>query len=212
MGEGLSPRQRDFAAEELSAPLMPLDKGEWSPTQGVPEPGHLGYLVEEGLLVRRVLVGTGSSVELLGRGDILCPWEEEISSFASASWEILEPSTLLVLGPSFAERAGRWPVILSNLIARGTRRSRALAADAALASVVGIEDRVLMLLWQIAERWGEVTPAGVRITIRLPHRVVAELVGARRPSVTTAIAALHDSGRLAEAADDSWILLGDPPS
>lgn len=211
LAEGLAPREREAASEALTAPLKMLEKGPWQPEDRPREPGHFGFFIVEGLLVRRVVVGSGSSAELLGGGDLLWPWDEEGSSFSTISWEVLDRTTLLVLGPRLAQSIAHWPAILSNLVVRGTRRSRALAADAALASVVGISDRVLILLWQIAERWGEVRRDGIRIQIRLPHRILAELVGARRPSVTSALAELQQEGRLRFAEDGAWVLLGAPP-
>jgi hypothetical protein len=212
LAEGLTPQEREAAVEALSAAARTLEKGPWQPESRPAHPGHFGFLIVDGLLVRRVIVGSGSSAELLGGGDLLWPWDEEVSSFSNTSWEVLERTTLLTLGPRLAQAVARWPAILSNLVVRGTRRSRALAADAALASVVGIRERVLILLWQIAERWGEVGKDGIRITIRLPHRILAELVGARRPSVTSALAELQQEGLLDTAEDGSWVLLGGPPS
>jgi len=125
--------------------------------------------------------------------------------------EVLERTTLAVLGPRLARGLRQWPVVASNIATRGIRRSRALAADAAIASIVGVEERLLILLWHIAERWGEAKRDGVHISIRLPHRLLAELVGARRPSVTSALTALQKEGRLDRTARGNWVLLGDPP-
>lgn len=211
LSEGLSEKEREAASEALPAQAVTLQQGPWIPSSQAAEAGRFGYLIAEGLLVRRVEVGRGSSIELLGRGDLLRPWQEDASSFCAASWEVLEPTTLAVMGPQFVGKLGRWPVVASNLAARGIRRSRALAADSAIASIVGIEERLLILLWHIAERWGESKSDGVRITIRLPHRLLAELVGARRPSVTSALAALQEAGRLDSTAGGRWVLLGDPP-
>lgn len=77
--------------------------------------------------------------------------------------------------------------------------------------IVGLEERLLILLWHLAERWGEPVKEGIRIPIGLPHRLLAELVGARRPSVTTALTSLQEEGRLTSAANGCWVLLGDPP-
>lgn len=211
LGEGLTEEERACAAEELPAQAVSLDPGPWRPGARAPEPGHLGYLIATGLVVRRVEIGQGSSVELLGDGDLLRPWQEETSSFSTASWEVLERATVLALGPGLARDAGQWPAIVSNLVARGVRRSRAIAADAAIASIVGLEERLLILLWKIAETWGETRGDGVHITIHLPHRLLAELVGARRPSVTTALSELQQSGRLVSTSHGCWILCGDPP-
>lgn len=210
LGEGLTPEERANAAMALTVRAISLEPGPWRPGARSAEPGHLGYLVAAGLLVRRVEIGSGSSIELLGRGDLLRPWQEEASSFCTASWEVLERTTLVALGPRLARDAAQWPAIVSNLLARGIRRSRAAAADGAIASIVGVEERLLILLWLIAETWGETKSDGVHITIRLPHRLLAELVGARRPSVTSALAELQRSGRLASSGG-CWVLPGDPP-
>jgi CRP/FNR family cyclic AMP-dependent transcriptional regulator len=89
------------------------------------------------------------------------------------------------------------------------RRARMLSFQRAIAQLPRVEDRVLVLLWTLAERWGRVGPQGVRLPLGLPHRTLATLVGARRPSVTTAVTGLTRAG-LVERVDDGWLLHGDP--
>lgn len=211
LAEGLPEEARALAAGSLPVQAAMLETGRWEPGGGPPEQEQLGYLVCRGLLVRRLTVGRGCSVELLGRGDVLRPWQEDASSFCAASWEVLERTTLAVLGPAVARGLGRWPAIASNLMERSVTRSRSLAAAAAIASIVGLEERLLILLWHLAERWGEATEEGIHIPIRLPHRLLAELLGARRPSVTTALANLQEEGRLVSASNGCWVLQGSPP-
>ena len=211
LAEGLTSEERAIAARALPVPMAGLRKGAWEPNGGPAEPGQLGYLVVKGLLVRRIEVGQGASVELLGRGELLRPWQEDTSSFCRASWEVVESTTLAQLGPGLMPALGRWPVLLSNLLGRGIRRSRALAADTAAANIIGLDERLLTALWQLAETWGETKADGVHLSIRLPHRLLAELMGARRPSITTALAELKRTDRLDCAADGCWILRGDPP-
>ncbi|MGZ6696318.1 MAG: helix-turn-helix domain-containing protein, partial [Solirubrobacteraceae bacterium] len=50
---------------------------------------------------------------------------------------------------------------------------------------------------------------GVRLPLALPHRTLATLVGARRPSVTTALSGLARDG-LVERTPEGWLLHGDP--
>lgn len=211
LAQGLSAEERAVAAGSLPVQAAMLKKGDWDPGAGPPEPGYLGHLVCGGLLARRIEVDRGGSVELLGRGDLLRPWQEDASSFCRDSWEVLEPTTLVILSPTMARGLARWPAITSNLVARAVNRSRASAAAAAISSIVGLEERLLILLWHLAERWGEPVNEGVRIPIGLPHRLLAELVSARRPSVTTALTSLQEEGRLTSAANGCWVLLGDPP-
>lgn len=211
LGNGLTADELAVASQALPVQLVTVRKGPWHSGANEQEPGHLGYLVIRGLLVRRVEVAAGSSVELLGQGDLLRPWQEDVSSLCAASWEVLEPTALVPLGPKLAQVLSRWPAIVSNLIARAIRRSRAVAADAAISSIVGLDQRLLALLWRIAETWGEMKEDGVHISVRLPHRLLAELVAARRPSVTSALMELQESGRLTVTPSGGWILNGEPP-
>jgi CRP-like cAMP-binding protein len=50
---------------------------------------------------------------------------------------------------------------------------------------------------------------GVLLPLRLSHSLLADLVCARRPSVTVALQRLAE-GRLVERAETGWILHGDP--
>lgn len=211
LGDGLSEEELAVASRALPVPMAILKKGAWNPRSEPSEAGCLGFLIAKGLLVRRVEIAQGSSVELLGGGDLLRPWQEDASSFCAASWEVLEKSTLLALGPGFTRGLTLWPTVAANLAMRGLSRSRALAADAAIASIVGIEERLLIMLWHLAERWGEPSPEGIHLSLRIPHRLLAEMMGARRPSVTSALAQLQEAGRLDSSPDGGWILLGDPP-
>ena len=69
----------------------------------------------------------------------------------------------------------------------------------AIAHLTRVDDRLLALLWCLAERWGRVVPDGVLVSLRLSHRTLAGMVGARRPSVTTALGPA-DGPRRARAA------------
>jgi hypothetical protein len=89
LGAGLSESDRRAARNALPAQVVDLEAGAWEPGSNGPDGDRLGYLIASGLLVRRIEVGAGSSVELLGRGDLLRPWQEDSSSFCRASWEAL---------------------------------------------------------------------------------------------------------------------------
>ena len=79
----------------------------------------------------------------------------------------------------------------------------------AIAQVPRVDARVLVLLWLLADRWGRVSPQGVRVPLSLTHETIGKLVGARRPSVTTALGVLTRRG-LVERTDSGWLLHGDP--
>jgi DNA-binding GntR family transcriptional regulator len=51
----------------------------------------------------------------------------------------------------------------------------------------------------------------VIVPLRLTHRTLAQLVGAQRPSVTTALGQLADDRRITRRDDGHWVLHGEPP-
>ncbi len=59
-----------------------------------------------------------------------------------------------------------------------------------------LERRLLLKLRQLAERWGVVTPAGVRLDLRVTHQELADMVGAARESVTLAFGRLQEQGEI----------------
>ena len=108
-------------------------------------------------------------------------------------------------------RAAQWPEIFAALVERAARRAERLVVMQAIAHLTRVDDRLLALLWCLAERWGRVVPGGVLVSLRLPHRTLAGMVGARRPSVTTALGQLIARGEIERRADGGWILRGTPP-
>ncbi len=69
---------------------------------------------------------------------------------------------------------------------------------------------MLATLWHLASNWGYVTRNGVCMPFRLTHQALGEIVGARRPSVTSAMRRLREDGRIVREARGGYILTGDP--
>jgi CRP/FNR family transcriptional regulator, cyclic AMP receptor protein len=75
----------------------------------------------------------------------------------------------------------------------------------------GVEQRLLVALWHMADRWGRVAPDGVVLDLRLTHETLASVVGARRPTVTLGLQHLAADGSVVRRADGRFVLRGDPP-
>jgi CRP/FNR family transcriptional regulator, cyclic AMP receptor protein len=216
LARGLSQDQFALAERHLIAPVKNLDTGEWTgPWEAEKDAlAHLGVLVLDGLILREQRIGTVSAAELLGAGDILRPWltgQEGSSLPSTARWQVLQPTTVAILDRRFATVAGRWPEVGAALMERSTQRCRLLAFQMAIASVRRIDARLLLLFWRLADRWGRVTSDGIVVPLRLTHGWLASLVGAQRPSVTTALGSLASAGQVERMSDGSWLLRGDPP-
>jgi CRP/FNR family transcriptional regulator, cyclic AMP receptor protein len=204
------------AAEKITAPMMRVPRGSWDFTADAQKlSAHLGLLVVDGLLIREVLVGDVACAELLGAGDVMRPWTgasgEQASIHAESRWEALQDVRFAVLDPRFALQTARWPQVSATIVDRALIRARWLAFHLAVCHVVGIEKRLIILFWHLADRWGKVTPEGVRINLPLSHGMIAKLVGSRRPTVTTAMGKLRDEGLILRPDEGVWILCGAPP-
>jgi CRP-like cAMP-binding protein len=196
----------------LSAGILKLKRGPWEPEEREPSADHLGFLVLDGLVGRRVLVPErGRSLELLGRGDLFRPWQDEAASFEQLSWTVIEPAAIAVLDEPLAAAAREIPQLLVALTERALRRSRRLAVSAAIANTVGVEERLHLSLWQLTELWGRKAPEGAVLPFRLSHQTLADLVGARRPTVTLALRNLMKQGKIRRSESGQWILVGSPP-
>jgi CRP/FNR family cyclic AMP-dependent transcriptional regulator len=212
LARALPPVMRDGHGSPLSAGVLRLKRGPWEPDAREPSVDHLGLLVLDGLVARRVLVPErGRSLELLGRGDLFRPWQDESASFERLSWTVIEPAAIAVLDQPLAARAREMPQLLEALTDRALRRSRRLAVSAAIANTVGVEERLLLSLWQLTELWGRKAPEGAVLPFRLSHQTLADLVGARRPTVTVALRNLTQRDLLRRGESGHWILVGDPP-
>jgi CRP/FNR family transcriptional regulator, cyclic AMP receptor protein len=77
---------------------------------------------------------------------------------------------------------------------------------AAISAWPRVEERVLALFWQLADRWGVVRPDGVVIELALTHATIGHLVGAQRPTVSLALHALAEAGLLRRGDTGAWTL------
>jgi len=125
---------------------------------------------------------------------------------------VLEPARLAVLDARFGAIAGRFPTIPACLLSRTLRRARLLGLLLALSAMPRLDERLLTLMWALADRWGCVGPEGTTVPLPLTHATLARLVGAQRPSVTSALKTLEDRGFVSRPVDGpGWLLAGDPP-
>jgi CRP/FNR family transcriptional regulator, cyclic AMP receptor protein len=215
LGEGLDDEQELFARTAAVARVDLLEPGDWEGEVEYPEnAGHLGLLVLDGLLAREMEVANRPCIELLGPGDLLRPWVK-VAAYSSvpvdSHWRVVEPTRVAVLDRRFATTIARYPEVAGTILDRMMVRSRWLAFHLAVCHLRLIEERLLVILWHFADRWGRVTSEGVMVPLRVTHKMLAGVVGAQRPSVTTALSALRQDGRAERRPDGTWLLRGSPP-
>ncbi len=214
--EHLGPEQRRLARRRLVAELIVVRRGRWAPTRTIGEdPGHLGLLVLDGLLTRDVILEKPLATELIGRGDLVRPVDdagEDAPIPFEIAWHVLTPARFAVLDPEFTHELAPWPSATATILRGAVGRAHSLAVTLAVSHLRRVDTRLLVIMWHLADRWGRVRPEGVYLPLKLTHEILARLVGAQRPSVSTALRQLADEDRLLRTADRAWLLRGRPPS
>ena len=213
LGRGLEGDRLAEARLRLSGRLLALAKGHWdvASLRGTTSLSA-GLLIVDGFIGRELLVDDRASVELLGPGDLLRPWDEPESLVPFVvTWNVLSPVRAIVLGPAFASQVRAFPEVSLALLSRVHARAQRLAESQAIAHTSAIKDRLHAMLWHLADRWGRVTADGVVVPLALSHRMLAELVGARRPTVSAALAELARAGVVVRRVDGTWLLAQSTP-
>jgi CRP-like cAMP-binding protein len=214
LGQLLSGERLESARQELRARVISLDVGEWDSTRlADADPAHLGLLVLDGVLAREVVLGDTISTELLGPGDILRPWGiHGPSEFLQLDirFNVLAGVRAALLDRRFSASLSRYPEVNAVIVDRLAERSLRLAIAQAISQLNRVDRRLLALFWHLAERWGRVARDGIAIPLVLSHRLIGELIGARRPTVSTALTELAREGQLVRREDGTWLLTGEP--
>jgi hypothetical protein len=214
LGQLLGDDRRAAAARDLRARVTAVPVGEWDGARlAATDPENVGLLVLDGVMAREVVVGDTVSTELLGPGDVVRPWllgaDTELLR-VTVRWNALSKLRLAVLDRRFAAALAQYPEVNAVLIDRMSERAQRLAVGQAISQLHRVDVRLVSLLWHLAERWGRVTADGIVVPLALSHRVLGQLVGARRPTVSTALAQLARDGRVQRRQDGTWLLVGEP--
>ena len=211
LGALLGERRRAAARAELLVRVLRLARGTWAGGElGPANPGHVGLLVLDGAIAREVVLADSISTELLGPGDLIRPWSPARMLpllGQRVRWQVLAEARFAVLNRGFGVALSHYPEVTSLLL---DGRAERLATIKAIAQLNSVERRLLALFWHLAEDWGRMTSEGIVIPLTLSHRLLGELVGARRPTVSSALATLSRDGKLTRRNDDSWLLADEP--
>jgi CRP/FNR family transcriptional regulator, cyclic AMP receptor protein len=214
LGQLLTAERLDLARAQLQVEVHRLQAGPWSAEQlHATNPEHVGLLLLDGVVAREVVVADTVSTELLGPGDVLRPWtlhDAEPLLLLEVRWNALTESRVAVLDRRFGSRLTQFPEVNSVLIDRLNDRAQRLATTQAISQLNRVDRRLLALFWHLAERWGRMTSDGLAVPLTLSHRMLGQLVGARRPTVSTAIGELAARDELVRRTDGTWLLKGDP--
>jgi CRP-like cAMP-binding protein len=202
------------ARQQAVVDLLEAPVGRYEPGALSPQVHEFAHLILSGVMLRRTELFGRDGVELLGAGDVLPRMADAHRSSGSLMLEtsltIVEETLIAVLDSEFERAASRWPGVLPQVMARVEDRLVALSMRLAIAKFPRLEDRLLCVLWQLADRWGRRVRGGVQLPLRLSHDVLADLCSARRPSVSAALKRMTQQGAVTRDGR-GWFLHGDPP-
>ena len=159
--------------------------------------GHIGVVAVGRLaVVVDAEAGRSRTIALLQEGDALALTDGGWPGAPGARVRAVTDAELLVLSESLDDVLFSDPALAVWII-------RALAfavADRELSAAIALEPRLerrlILKLRQLAERWGKVTPEGIRLDLRVTHQELGDMVGAARESITVALGRLQEQGEI----------------
>lgn len=211
LGQFMSP-EAAAGARELTAALMTFDRDDDGPIQErLKQQGAFAALVLEGMVLNQIQIGDESGLRLIAPGDLI--WVNGVSGSMLVSESVcraIAGTKLALLGRDLLLGIHRWPGLARALQVRSAQQADRLAVQLVICQLPRVDQRVLALMWLLAESWGRVTSTGTTLPLRLTHDVLGALIGARRPTVTLALRDLTERGAIIRQ-DRGWLLLELPP-
>jgi CRP-like cAMP-binding protein len=199
--------ERLRAVQALTAPLVTVAAGEIALDGYDPARRPFALVVLDGLVLRRTTVAGREAAEALGPGDVIdleTHDEDDTVLPVHTRYVAHRTATLAVLDDMFRLAAHRWPRLHDVVLALMARQLHRTSRTLAILHLPRVEDRLVALFCELADRWGRVTPSGIVLDIRLTHHLLGELVGARRPTVSLALTELAHSGAVVRQEDRTW--------
>jgi CRP-like cAMP-binding protein len=209
---------RRLTAEEraelagIALPVVRLDRGPLSLDNLLGPQNAFAATVLEGIVVYAVTIGDQSGIQLLGPGDLLLQRSDDLPPpwLDNCEFRAVTPTRLALLGNEVLWLARRVPEIVRALHESIGDQMQRLSGQLVICQLPRVEQRVLAMMWLLAQSWGQVTPGGVRLPLSLTHETIGALVGSRRPTVTLALRKLAEQGSIIHQ-DSGWLLLEPPP-
>ncbi len=172
-------------------------------------PGAFDFLIVDGVVLKETTLASRSALELLGRGDLLAPPltpARQIESRALSRYLAHGRVSLAAIEDRVRNAARRWPGIADYLHDRLARQTHHASMHLAMLHLPRVDDRLIALFADLAERFGHVAADGVMLDLPLTHEIIGGLVASRRPTVSLALHELASNGVIERLEGDRWKL------
>ncbi|HKO26427.1 MAG TPA: Crp/Fnr family transcriptional regulator [Solirubrobacteraceae bacterium] len=198
LGCGIEPQDWEAARQATRATLIRIDPAESTLPMRAGDTGNvIGLIVHNCMINREIVLGEHVTFELLTPGDVLllpAADPDDLDLDGRVTLTALNSAELIVLSKPFIHAAARWPSLLTNLHRRLEAQRHRFALQGLAAHLPRAEDRLLLTLWILTQRFGRVTPEGTVLRLSLSHEDLGRLAAARRPTITLALRSLETAG------------------
>lgn len=209
LGEHLSAEERRLVSQ-VAIPVRTVSSRDLDLDRLLDGADAFAAFILDGVMMHRVAIGEQAALRLLGPGDMVVhSGAIRTTLMSTLGHRVSGQLRLALLDNRFLLTVRRFPRLVVGLQVRLGEQHQRLAAQLAICQLPRVEDRLLAIMWLLAEMWGRVTPSGTVLPIALTHDALGELVGARRPTVSLALKELAERGALFRQAGE-WLLI-DPP-
>jgi hypothetical protein len=193
----------------IVVPVVTVPDGHWrcGDLRGLVGACGLGCVVVEGVIAHDLVSGGRVAKHLLGPGDVLAPAVRRGRYLPLLRlFGVTDEARLAVLDESFDAVVRRWPAIARALVAQVEEQMERVAVQQLISQLPRAEQRIVALLWHLADRWGYEEPQGMVLPLTLSHEAISRLVGGRRSTVSAALGTLAGAGLVTRLANDTWLL------
>jgi hypothetical protein len=204
------PAEDRAQAAQVRLPAIEVPAGPLRVSAVLQRTGAFAGLITQGMLLESLRLGEHAGLRLVGAGDIVSRNEAPTSMLILDSECRATVATRIALfGRDLLVAGRRWPWLIAGLHIRMAEQAERLTTQLMICQLPRVDDRLLAMMWLLAESWGQVTPSGTVVPIELTHSALGGLIGARRPTVTLALSELTERGAIVRQAD-GWLLLQSP--
>lgn len=211
-GLGARLTRQDFVeARRLAvAPAVTLPAGDWEAGELVRDLGPCnmyGCLIADGIVAHDLVLGGRTATHLLGRGDILVPAVRPSQLLPlTRMFGVADATRLAVLDASFDAVVRKWPAIAGALLGQVERQMERVAVQQLISQLPRADQRIVALLWHLADRWGRADGEGLRVPLTICHEAISHLVDGRRPTISAALGRLADQDLVTRLPNGTWWL------
>jgi CRP/FNR family transcriptional regulator, global nitrogen regulator len=192
--------QRPFSVEYFLEAGIRVAERRFGCGDLICSPGDTGeqlYFLLEGTVRLYRIYGDHkeATVALLKQGDVFGELSLEAKTRQGVFAEAMTVSRVTVVRkPSLGEAIRRHPELAIKLLSAFSERLRQSDDEMEILLNRGVATRVALLLWHLADRFGEPDASGMALRVRLTHQDLANMVASTREAVSKVMSEFQRSG------------------